>query len=154
MTSELQDDVVVWTRKFPNGVESFEQLVRIDCNAPLQDAEGNYWRASWGMMSCWNHASAAEKNADLNHMATHIMDHDASLDANTRNHMTHINKARGMVFSGKYTADNDADQLTMPGCVNHKYIVASSFDVSESWLVDTGCPNDLVSEEQSSKHKD
>lgn len=81
------------------------------------------------------------------------MDPDVSLDAKARKHITHNNKARGIVVSGADTADNDAAQPAMPGYVHHKYNVASNVDVSESWLVDTGCPNDLASEEQVSQHQ-
>lgn len=90
------------------------------------------------MMFCWYHASVIANNTALHHMATHILDHDVSLDAHTRKRITNLNKASGIVVSGTDTADNAATQLAMPGYVNHKYIIASNCEVSESWLVDSG----------------
>lgn len=154
LTGELQDDVVCGARKLPNCDHSCDQPVRLDRNAPLQDVEGNDWRTSGGMTSCWDHTSVIETNTALHHIASHIMGHDVSLDATTRKHITNLNKAFGIVVSGADTADDGAVQPAMPGYVNHKCKVASNFGVSESWLVDTGCPNDLVSEEHSSKRQD
>lgn len=59
LTNDLQGDVVFWTRKSPNGDNEYEHPVRFDCNAPLHDIEGTYWRACWGydvlLVPCLSH---------------------------------------------------------------------------------------------------
>lgn len=53
LANELQDGVVCWACKLPDGDDRFEHPVRLDCNSPLQDVEGKHWRASRGMISGW-----------------------------------------------------------------------------------------------------
>lgn len=106
------------------------------------------------MLSCRNHASILSKVVALRQLAIHIVEHNVKLDVKYRRRVTNINRACRIVVRSGETTDTKDTTLAFLGYVNQRYNMADTFGVSGSWLVNTGCPNDHVSEEQAQGHPD
>ena len=87
-------------------------------------------------------------------MAIHIIDRDVSFNNCDRKRIAGLNTACGVGVRGDETADTHGAKPALPGYVNQKYNTANNFDVYDSCLVDTGCPNALVSEEHAHRYQD
>lgn len=87
------------------------------------------------------------KDTALHQLDSHTVDHGVTLNVKYRKCVARINKASGIVVRSEETTGFDDAKPVLPGYVNQRYKTANKFDVSDSWLVDTGCPNELFSEE-------
>lgn len=94
LTSEEQDDVILWARNFPGGsTVDMGYPMRIKCNAPLTDIEDEeLWGTSWGLLSCWNHDGALTTEMALHQLANHLVDNGGILPARVQTHLHVINR--------------------------------------------------------------
>lgn len=129
--------------------------VRNHCNAPLTDIEdGKCWISSCGLLSCWNHTSSVVKDTALHQLVVHVVDYGVVLPDTVQQRVNDISRASGAVVSGGESADDQACKPALPGAVHTRYKSANGFVVSDGWLVDTGCPKDLVSEYTTYQYKE
>ena len=106
------EDVIFWQK---------DRIMLFDCHLEMLDIEADYWKTSWGLMSCWNAAEEIDREMAGSEDVLHIADYQQTVPAE---------------FAHSAPA--------VPGVLKKGHSSVDNFSVSNKWLVDTGCAHDLI----------